>query len=493
MARTSMQLSAPMTAAVYGPASRPLPLIALPLIAAGAGIGLAVLGCGPLPWMGAVGGIAVLVAAAWRSCGALALAAGIPALGLIDVVAHAGGPLSVLPWACTSLFAVWGGHAWLSRYRDRQRRHAHQRRWLLGARRDILKRTVRRYPELRDACLALSTVRTFDQLAEALVGEARRLLPDAVVVRVHLGIAAQLSCRAGFSSDAAVPAQCEPGTDERYVATEARALTHHERNSGAGLQERRWLLLPLRSDRRSEHGREAHCGVLVTAIPASETDGDLQVELLRSLALLGGVALATVDLVGQAQALALHDDLTGLFGQHEFLRRLDEQVASSRRHEHALAVVMCDLDDFKKYNDRWGHAAGDRALLALAEVLRRTAEHFPSAIACRYGGEEFALCLPDQRGDSLAAVAERLRIDIAALVPDAQHPERRITASIGVAELREAESGRAVLMRADAACYRAKDGGRNRVEHAHGIGPVAHGPTTSARAGSSASGRLVVR
>ena len=157
----------------------------------------------------------------------------------------------------------------------------------------------------------------------------------------------------------------------------------------------------------------------------------------------------------------MHDELTGLYGQHEFLRRLDEQTATARRQATSLGLLMCDMDRLKAYNDRFGHPAGDAALCAVANALRTTQPG--SAIICRYGGEEFAVLLAGVSADTLAAAAETLRAGIAAALPDPAHRERRVTASIGWTLLRKDETGRAALARADQHCYAAKAAGRNRI------------------------------
>ena len=133
---------------------------------------------------------------------------------------------------------------------------------------------------------------------------------------------------------------------------------------------------------------------------------------------------------------------------------------------------MCDLDHLKRFNDTWGHAAGDDALKAVAEAIRTVVGTIPGGIACRYGGEEFALCLPGCADETLRTIAERMRRDIAASIPHPLHAQRRVTASFGIATLRPSENGRAVLIRADAASYRAKATGRNRVEAADDMGSV---------------------
>ena len=440
----------------------PLPRL-LALVGAGgliAALGLPDLAVLPAPL---AGGFTVAWALlGWRALGPAALATAVPVLGLLPVP---GGDLSSFAGWWTAAFgltATWtlvGGEKLREATRDLRHR-------LVLAERETqrMRDSVERYPSLQEACLALSVVRDMDHLAVILCREVHTLIPSVRRVRVHAGVAHQLACRASSDHDGQ-PCPRDPGEEERYVATEARLLT---RRDGDDLR----VLLPLRGERRSEHGREALCGVLDVALATDDADDQLYLELLQALAQLGGIGLAAVDLVGQARSLALRDDLTGLFGQHEFLRRLDEQVATTRRHDQELGVVMCDLDHLKRFNDTWGHAAGDVALKAVANAIRTLVDELPGAVACRYGGEEFALCLPGRGPAAVQALTERLRLAIADAVPDQAHPERRVTASLGVATLRRSENGRAVLIRADAACYRAKAEGRNRVSVADDLGSV---------------------
>ena len=408
-------------------------------------------------------GIALAGTFGWAALGALrlgpmALLTALPALGLL------GGPWAVAGWGVAGATATVGLH--LLGVERLRRQTSDLRRELQQAERDHqqVREIIARYPALQAACLAISGVRDMDHLASELCRQVLVLVPSTRRVRIHVGVASQLACRAS-ADHRSVPCPREPGEDERYVASEARILTRREDDDLR-------VLIPLRGERRSEHSAEALCGVLDVTIPPHGEHEHLRLELLRTLAQLGGIGLAAVDLVNQARALALRDDLTGLLGQHEFLRRLAEQVANVRRNDRALGVVMCDLDHLKRFNDSYGHAAGDQALKVIAGALERVAGEIPGAITCRYGGEEFALCLPDLAGDALRALAERLRNEIATAIPDPANPQRRVTASLGVASLRPSENSRAVMVRADAACYRAKDAGRNRVADADDLGSV---------------------
>jgi len=165
-------------------------------------------------------------------------------------------------------------------------------------------------------------------------------------------------------------------------------------------------------------------------------------------------------LVRELQRLAITDDLTGLFNARHFSERLRGEIDRGRRYGRSLSLVMMDIDRFKEINDRCGHAEGDRALAefgrVLADCIRRTDSAF------RYGGEEFTILLPETDLEAAVAVADKIRDRVAGenLCGDAHDP---LTVSAGVTTLAPDEAADAFLRRADAALYRAKRAGRNRV------------------------------
>ena len=419
------------------------------LALAGAGLTAAGLIEPGLRWF-ALAGCGAWALAGWRGLGrAGALPPALPAMALL-----AGGWWTLVPW---TVAGVCAGRLLGQEIPPAQRERLRLAREALHdaeRERQVLHRHIQRYPALLESCLELSGARNLDQLASGLCARARDLVPKLETARVFLGAAGEPVCRASCDH-AGNPCARPPGPDERYVASESRPLTLRE---GKRLR----VLLPLRGDRRRDGDGEALRGVLEVVFDA---EGDRHaLELLEALSRLGGLGLAAVDLLNQARGLALRDELTGLYGQHEFLRRLDENAASTRRQGQTLGVLMCDLDRLKAFNDQYGHPAGDEALRAVASALRAA---LPSgAIACRYGGEEFAALLIGVDPAGLAAAAEAVRAGIAAAIPVAAHPGRRVTASLGWAILRDDETGRGALARADAACYAAKKAGRNRVEAA---------------------------
>jgi diguanylate cyclase (GGDEF)-like protein len=163
------------------------------------------------------------------------------------------------------------------------------------------------------------------------------------------------------------------------------------------------------------------------------------------------------------ERLATHDSLSGLANRRSFDFKLEEEWREGARTNQPLALVMIDIDHFKKFNDHYGHLAGDACLRAVGEELGRVAG---ASVVARYGGEEFALLFSATELHRALDIAESLRAAIEALdIAHAASPVGRITASVGVAALRatSVESPDVLIEAADAALYGAKRRGRNVV------------------------------
>ena len=170
-------------------------------------------------------------------------------------------------------------------------------------------------------------------------------------------------------------------------------------------------------------------------------------------------------LVERLRTLSATDQLTGLANRRVMMRRLVEEHARFLRSSHLYSVVMLDLDHFKRVNDTYGHGVGDQVLKGLADLLQ-SGQRQTDTLA-RMGGEEFMLLMPMTDLDGALAHAKRLceRVANATLITDAG--PLQITLSLGVAEARlDDVNADLVVNRADAALYRAKENGRNRVESA---------------------------
>jgi diguanylate cyclase (GGDEF)-like protein/PAS domain S-box-containing protein len=188
----------------------------------------------------------------------------------------------------------------------------------------------------------------------------------------------------------------------------------------------------------------------------------------------GGAVVVFRD-VSEARALrerlahqASHDPLTGLINRRELDARLERAVAAAKRGGRVHAFLYLDLDQFKVLNDSCGHAAGDALLTKLGAALRAALP--PAATVARLGGDEFGVLLPDCELARAAGIAEQLRQSVIALPFEWQGRAFRIGASIGAVAISAGSATAAeVLIAADAACYAAKDAGRDRV-HASAVG-----------------------
>ncbi|MGB5940989.1 MAG: diguanylate cyclase [Rhodanobacter sp.] len=163
--------------------------------------------------------------------------------------------------------------------------------------------------------------------------------------------------------------------------------------------------------------------------------------------------------------LALTDALTGISNRRHIEYMLHAAVDDARRSHRELAVIMFDIDHFKRVNDNHGHPAGDRVLEQIVQICQGALRQHDRL--GRMGGEEFLVMLPDTDLEGGLQVAERLRACVAAARPVVGGAELQLSISLGVAQLKPAETGAVSLVRrADAALYHAKDNGRNRVEAA---------------------------
>ncbi len=180
--------------------------------------------------------------------------------------------------------------------------------------------------------------------------------------------------------------------------------------------------------------------------------------LARQIAL----GLGKTQLYSRIEELSITDGLTKLYRHRYFQERFDGELERARRYSRPVALLLSDLDHFKRYNDTWGHPEGDAML---QHVSRMMEQHFRRpAILARYGGEEFAVLLPDTGQDAALAQAESFRAALAG-TPGPTDPARpRQTISIGVAAFpADAQTRRDLIARADLALYKAKADGRNRV------------------------------
>jgi len=170
------------------------------------------------------------------------------------------------------------------------------------------------------------------------------------------------------------------------------------------------------------------------------------------------------DALARCARLSMMDEMTGLFNRRFFNSEIEREMERSRRLERPMSLFMVDIDNFKRFNDTYGHPSGDKVLAAVARILREKARLTDQP--ARYGGEEFAIILPHTEKDQAIVLAERYRQSVEQMVcSDAQDaPVCSVTISIGVAQYPEdASDASGILEAADRALYRAKSRGRNMV------------------------------
>jgi diguanylate cyclase (GGDEF)-like protein len=195
----------------------------------------------------------------------------------------------------------------------------------------------------------------------------------------------------------------------------------------------------------------------------TETERDLFAYLVGQAA----VSIENANLHETVQHQAVTDELTGLFNVRHFQDALENEIERSRRFSSSVGLAMLDIDDFKLVNDTYGHQQGDLVLVEVARCLRSLSRDIDEP--ARYGGEELAVILPQTDVSGAELLAERMRSAVADLTIKRLdgHGSLQVTASFGVAALPgSAMDKESLIAAADAALYRAKRGGKNRVERA---------------------------
>lgn len=206
------------------------------------------------------------------------------------------------------------------------------------------------------------------------------------------------------------------------------------------------------------------CWLYFTAAPFHDADGKVigAIETLQDITEQKRAEDHLRQSEERYRVLSITDGMTGLFNARHFAQRLREEMDRCQRYRHPLALMVLDVDNFKQFNDTWGHVQGDQVLITLAECISRCLRRTDQAF--RYGGEEFVALLPETDLDHAEAAAERIRALFAGteICPPNSAPVQ-CTVSIGVTAFVGGESSRDFVARADGGTYRAKREGKNRV------------------------------
>lgn len=218
------------------------------------------------------------------------------------------------------------------------------------------------------------------------------------------------------------------------------------------------LVLVRPIDRLMEASKQVATGDLKVALPVL---GGGEVGQLTSM--FNDMVVKLREKSDALARLSITDGLTNLYNRRHFMDLLMAEQRRSQRLKHPFAVIMVDVDEFKSYNDAFGHLEGDKVLSCVAELLTETVREVD--VVARYGGEEFLVLMPESGEAEAAALAERLRLTIASQ----PFPHRRVTISLGVAQYPvHGDTADAVVAAADGALYEAKRAGRNRVARVSG-------------------------
>ena len=290
---------------------------------------------------------------------------------------------------------------------------------------------------LQEVAAALGSTLELNDLLDLILEYLKRLVAyDSASVMLVEGEVARVVAARGFPDDSrALQVQVTLSEDAAFQEVVARRgaivlqdATQDPRFRGLGGTGyvRSWICAPLIA-------RDTVVGLLTVDHRRPGAYDERDAALVQAFANHAALAVENAQLYAKMRHMAVTDGLTGLYNSRHFYRMLEEELQRSERYAHPFSLLMFDLDDFKKYNDRYGHLAGDDLLRELADLVRTITRS--SDLIFRYGGEEFTLILPETPRPAALTLAERLRI----AVQNHEFTIRggadvgRITISIGVA------------------------------------------------------------
>lgn len=332
---------------------------------------------------------------------------------------------------------------------------------------EALARKLGRYEQLQAVAESLSRLVNLDAIARLAVNRVFELIgkSDACLLFLIDRERQELSLFASKRAPAVPVIRSKHGDQfDRYALRTQRPLLVND--------VRRDFRFSVAADLDRPVGSVIACPLLV----GESAEGVLRLDCaqanaytqedLRFLDILLGLvdtAIANARLFAQTQQLAMTDGLTGLYRRQPFLDHLSRELARAGRRDESFAVLMFDLDHFKRYNDTFGHPAGDLVLKTVAELMRQTTG--PDGMCARYGGEEFAVVVPRVSRKQAQELAERIRRTVETQVRKAgQGSDHPMTISGGVSMFPEDAQSELELIRvADQRLYHAKHAGRNRI------------------------------
>ena len=329
-----------------------------------------------------------------------------------------------------------------------------------------LERRIERFLDLHQFAETLKGVPTAPQLAHRVVNEARALVPKAEECVLYLVDEKneKLSWAASSGSGVGLFKDDRGSAYEEWVMRRSRPLLiedtrtdfrfYTEKNRTTGLL-RSVCATPLVTENK----------VLGVLSAASSRENIFSSDDLHALDIISGLAAVTLRnrlLYDKTEELAIRDGLTGLYLKRYYLERLSEEVTRARRSGKNFSLILLDIDNFKHYNDEFGHSAGDLVLRNVASILMRCLE--PAELGARYGGEEFAVLMPNKGPKEALETAEKIRAGVEENKLIIRRVQGTVTVSLGTASYpRHGTTAEALLRMADEGLYKAKNEGRNRV------------------------------
>lgn len=320
-------------------------------------------------------------------------------------------------------------------------------------------RSLSHYAGLLQSCQTLQEA--MDMTAHVIADLIPELGGRCYILRASQNLA-ETAARFGretiASADLLHPNDCwalRRGQVHRSQAHDGGVRCAHLERSGGEHGDPRWsLCVPLMAQNTS-------LGLLCLSGEGPPREADLA--LVQSIAEQLSLAIVNLQLRETLRVQSLRDPLTGLFNRRYLEENLQRELLRCQRRQLPLSVLMLDIDHFKRFNDEHGHAAGDALLARVGQLLQELVRN--EDIACRYGGEEFTLVLPEADAEAAAQRAERIRAAIAATsIVHLRQAFGPATCSIGLAtSTSERDTPQQLLQTADAALYRAKAEGRDRV------------------------------
>jgi diguanylate cyclase (GGDEF)-like protein len=320
---------------------------------------------------------------------------------------------------------------------------------------DDAREETRRAHELSEIATSVDLDTVLGRVLEA-AGRLRGIHAAMIVLPREEPLVASI----GMTAEEAVrqPVSGPPSGQPARAVRIAYSYTGEEADDGEGLF-RGGLSVPLRDE------DDETIGTLAAFWRGSDRDvSDAELAHLEELALRAGPAIENARRFREARQLADLDALTNLHNRRYFHETLAREATRAHRYERRLSLVVFDIDDFKAINDRIGHLAGDGVLAAVAERVQSAVRG--ADIACRVGGDEFAVILPEATIDDAEQLYKRVQFAVAARPLG---PFERIRLSAGIAELKPEDDAKTFFERADEALYRAKEAGKGRFNAANGL------------------------